>query len=484
MLIVITTITYAQIPNNIPTQDLVAWYPFNGNSADSSVNSNHLINNGATLTTDRNGVVNSAFVYDGVNDYMTCNSPSFQFGETSSFTISFWSYRSSTSSGWAFNSGYTQGDGGSGKFCQFFSFNTPPAAQWRTNKQSTAWQIAQANNHVINVWENWVCVYVNKNMTVYRNGVLAATATYTSSGAVTATMPFRLGVNLLSNGSFFTGKLDDYGIWTRALTVNEITNLYSPCTPVTGGTMTVSSCENYVSPSGITYTATGIYSDTLQTIGGCDSIVSLDLTILESTSSNITVSSCFEYISPAGNPVTMSGVYQEVIPNAAGCDSNITINLTINTVNIATTVSGVTISATASDNYQWLNCDNAYSEVTGETSQDFTATFNGNFAVELTQNGCVDTSACTPITNVSINENILSSEVYIYPNPNEGIVYIELNELKDVSIKVINASGKLVYFKNNINSKHHQFELNEAAGVYSVEVFSGEKTMRFKLVVL
>ncbi len=58
----------AQLPSYLPTDGLVAWYPFNGNTNDESGNSNHGILNGATLTADRNGNMNSAYDFDGISN--------------------------------------------------------------------------------------------------------------------------------------------------------------------------------------------------------------------------------------------------------------------------------------------------------------------------------------------------------------------------------------------------------------------------------
>ena len=66
----ISGITIAQIPNYVPTNGLVGWWPFNGNANDESGNGNNGTVNGATLTTDRFGVANKAYSFDGVNDYI------------------------------------------------------------------------------------------------------------------------------------------------------------------------------------------------------------------------------------------------------------------------------------------------------------------------------------------------------------------------------------------------------------------------------
>ena len=51
-------------------EGLVAYYPFNGNANDESGNGHHGIVNGATLTTDRFGRSNTAYEFDGENDFI------------------------------------------------------------------------------------------------------------------------------------------------------------------------------------------------------------------------------------------------------------------------------------------------------------------------------------------------------------------------------------------------------------------------------
>jgi len=63
---------FAQIPNHMPTNGLVGWWPFTGNANDLSGNGHNGSVNGATLTADRFGVANRAFSFDGVNDFINC----------------------------------------------------------------------------------------------------------------------------------------------------------------------------------------------------------------------------------------------------------------------------------------------------------------------------------------------------------------------------------------------------------------------------
>ncbi|MBL4861982.1 MAG: T9SS type A sorting domain-containing protein [Crocinitomicaceae bacterium] len=206
-------------------------------------------------------------------------------------------------------------------------------------------------------------------------------------------------------------------------------------------------------------------------------------TLCSPTTSTISPTECVSYTSPSGTVWTTSSTYTDTIPNAAGCDSIITINLTINTVDITVTTTDPTITANVTGaTYRWLDCDSSFAVITGETGQSFTATANGIYAVEVTENGCSDTSACTTIITVSLEENTLFNGVSVFPNPTPGLVNIDLGSLKAVSIKVLSVSGQLMYHKENINASIHQFELDEAPGIYFVEVSSQGEKQYYKLI--
>lgn len=99
----------------------------------------------------------------------------------------------------------------------------------------------------------------------------------------------------------------------------------------TANTISVSECSSYTVPSGEeTYMASGTYMDTIPNAAGCDSILTINLTILGPTTSSFSVSECTSYTVPSGDEMyTVSGTYMDTIPNHLGCDSIMTINLTI-----------------------------------------------------------------------------------------------------------------------------------------------------------
>ena len=71
LLLGVTTLTaFAQVPSYVPTSGLVGYWPFNGNANDESGNGNNGTVNGATLTSDRNGIPNRAYNFEGLNNYI------------------------------------------------------------------------------------------------------------------------------------------------------------------------------------------------------------------------------------------------------------------------------------------------------------------------------------------------------------------------------------------------------------------------------
>jgi len=98
----------------------------------------------------------------------------------------------------------------------------------------------------------------------------------------------------------------------------------------TSDTINAEACNSYTSPSGKTWTCSGIYHDTISNAAGSDSIFTIKLKIKKSTTSTIFPVSNNSYTSPSGKIWAWSGNYIDTIPNAEGCDSVININLIIN----------------------------------------------------------------------------------------------------------------------------------------------------------
>ncbi|MBI2258810.1 MAG: hypothetical protein HYU67_07920 [Flavobacteriia bacterium] len=81
---------FSQVPSYVPTDGLVGWWPFNGNADDESGNGNDGTVNSATLSTDRNGVANSAYYFSSTNCESRIDVDINSSSITNGITISVW----------------------------------------------------------------------------------------------------------------------------------------------------------------------------------------------------------------------------------------------------------------------------------------------------------------------------------------------------------------------------------------------------------
>ena len=298
---------YAQVPNYVPSNGLVGWWPFNGNANDESGNGNNGTVNGATLTSDRFGNANKAYSFDGVNDYVS----TYRSGYTS-FSISLW-YKLPLSNATV----YPLVDGFDSYYDIYFTQGTLYYATF------TGINYANIDCNVtpsIGQWRHLVIVYSGNNVSIYSNSSLVGTHNVQPLSGTTGDHNF--GASLTGTDQYLNGILDDIGIWDRALTACEIQNLYTSTNPT--NTTTVSACNNYTW-NGQSYSQSGIY---IGTTVNCVT-ESLDLTINQNASSTITQTALDSY-TLNGQTYTQSGTYTQVVPAANGCDSTITLNLTLN----------------------------------------------------------------------------------------------------------------------------------------------------------
>lgn len=118
----------------------------------------------------------------------------------------------------------------------------------------------------------------------------------------------------------------------------------------------VEACKSYTwSLTGIVYTQSGVYRDTLINSLGCDSIITLQLKILDASQQQISISKCSEYLWPVnGQTFYQSGTYTDTLSTTKGCDSIIILNLEIlNEDRIEETISSC-------KSYRWNVNDSVY----------------------------------------------------------------------------------------------------------------------------
>ena len=241
------------LPSNIPANGLVAYYPFNGNANDESGNGNHGTVNGAILTSDRNGDDNTAYDFQVLDwdsgnnggDYIYIpHSSEFNF---ESFTLSAWVYRKSVGASNSpqhltimrkFEEGYNNPNGESWNFdIAHGTDNGGSILIGRVIEQSpspaTKFECASTNTIIEKEWTNVIMTYSDKTIKTFINGVESCSSTNNNITLNTlGTSGISIGMSVQANGNWgpFDGSIDDVGIWNRALTYQEIQNLYTSST--------------------------------------------------------------------------------------------------------------------------------------------------------------------------------------------------------------------------------------------------------------
>jgi len=257
---------------------------------------------------------------------------------------------------------------------------------------------------------------------------------------------------------------------------------YTVNSAASSGVVNLTTCAAVKSPSKkYTWTKSGTYKDTLinRNAVGCDSFITMNLTINNPTKQNLKVTNCRSYTTPSGrHTVTNTSFVNDTLRTKGGCDSVVlTIDVTINNVNTATTRSMNTLSATtanSSASFQWLDCDNTYNTIANETKKDFTPAKDGKYAVEVTENSCKDTSMCVTFAINGV-KMLDKSTLNTAPNPSKGNFTINsLSMIHNAKVTLLNAQGQLIQTWNFVELKHSKLNVQVAGGVYYLNIESAE----------
>lgn len=172
------------------------------------------------------------------------------------------------------------------------------------------------------------------------------------------------------------------------------------------------------------------------------------------------------------------------LTNSGGCDSIVTLDLTITSVNNSVSQNGNSLTAAvAGAAYQWLDCDSNFSPLPGATNQGYSAIANGIYAVEITQNGCVDTSACYSVTTVNIDENNFTNAISIFPNPTNTSVSIDLgSKYESVAVSVFDINGKKIHSEAHSDCQQFKLECAHSPGVYFLTIQFDSQYTTYKVV--
>lgn len=167
-----------------------------------------------------------------------------------------------------------------------------------------------------------------------------------------------------------------------------------------------------------------------------------------------------------------SGIYYRTVLSQYYCDSVIELTLIVNEVEVGISQNDEILTADASNaEYQWVNCSGGnYSVINEATSQSFTVTESGDYAVIVTQNNCSDTSDCTSVTIQSIDSKS-TNNIKLYPNPVSNKLNFDFNTaFSEANIEVYNAIGTLITTKV-VQSESNYIDIsNLNNGIYIVRI--------------
>lgn len=218
---------------------------------------------------------------------------------------------------------------------------------------------------------------------------------------------------------------------------------------------------------------------------GCDSIIYLNLTILKPSAGNINAHTCDEYVSPSGRFVWSNpGIYTDTLVNAVGCDSILLINLQVTHIDTSVSKDSATLTANETDaTYRWISCDGL--PVDNEISTSYTPQSNGRYAVEITKNGCVDTSSCFTIDHYKFSEvNHETICSMIFPNPTNRAFTVDVGRFEQIhSITLYDLNGKEVRTFTYVPQSSVDVDMDWQSAVYIVKIVTGKGAFYCKMVV-
>jgi hypothetical protein len=208
-------------------------YPFTTSNAligspNDSVSANHgTLMNGATFTT---GKIGQAFRFDGINDYVSLPNTSGEFNFNGNFTVSTWFRSSNLSASRYFMSNY-QNNGSVWGYGWSFYYSSSLGFAFQLDNGAVTNRVNFQSGYGANIWYHVVVVRtMGQKHKIYVNGV--DTPAVQSSGNVNTNAGYIANQKMDLGGisplnAYALCDLDAVSIWNRALTAEEVTNLYN-----------------------------------------------------------------------------------------------------------------------------------------------------------------------------------------------------------------------------------------------------------------
>jgi surface protein len=332
----------AQMPNNL-LNGLIGYWPLSGNTNDISGNQHNAIAHGAVMSVDRKNIPGTCYYFNGIDAYMEVpHDSSLNFNQA--YSVAFWVKNNNPYGGWygcINKDNWNQNTG-------LVSFIVNANYTWVASGGSGNITMPLTTG----AW-TFICM-VNSHDTakLFANGVQVAQSIIPISNCNSSLL---FGARHANDGTgktnFLHGYLDDIGMWNRAISQEEVSQLYHFGNPTLAW-----STGDTTSSINVTPTQTTTYYCTVSN----------------------GISSCTDSVTVTVNPLPQNPISQDTI---TACADSVMVT-----------------AASGYSHYQWN---------TGDTTQSIFAKYTGMYTLSVTNaNGCVGVdSVLVSVIDAKIQQN-------------------------------------------------------------------------------
>lgn len=432
----------------------------------------------------------NALDFDGVDDQVTvANAASFLMGNAA-YSMTFWVKPENTGLGWPDFDGFAgfRNDVGADFYVTQVGANTVEA-RYR-NGSGTPFDLTYTGVQ-LNTWQHMALVYDGSLLTLYYNGLPVGSVAATGVlGSVAG--PFLIGNSFYTpiTNFWLDGQMDEVSLWHTALTAQQVECIaqsgidvatpglvlyYKMDQGTAGGNNTsITALTDLVGNANGTFSGMALTGNASNFVGGATVGTALAETICPGESYTFN-----------GQVLTQAGTYTASYSTGGSCDSVVTLVLAIPTVNVNVVQSGGNLVSQATNaQYQWLDCGSAFAEIAGATGPSYDYSTSGSYAVEVTQNGCVDTSACITVSTIGIREEALADLKVRFDADQEALMLTGSAGLSTGRAELLDAQGRSIRVVHIQQDRTLIATAGIPNGIYTVSVIAREGRSALRVAVV